>query len=202
MWYTGLQCGSSQEGTVGFMLVDTKTGEATFYRRTGITEEVAKRAIEGKVQEFGYKASNPIPYNVNGTSTFVSVLKDDKSNPQMIGMVAYDDRSVLAVGENLETVLRRYQLAQSQSGAEMNLGEDRVLVELEGVLDRVGFQQVDAHASLHFTLQNDPEGRVFTVSGSDSARYILSRPGDRVKIGYIDTGSDPIIVREFVNTEL
>lgn len=202
MWYTGLQSGSAQEGTVGFMMVDTKTGEATMYRRTGITEEVAKRAIEGKVQETGYKASTPIPYNVNGLSTFLAVLKDDKGNPQKIGMVSYNDRSVLAVGNNLDTVLRRYQMAMSQSDSQQSLGKDRVTKLVSGRLDRVGFQQIDGQASLHFTVANDTEKRVFTVSGSDSARYILSRPGDSVDVHYYDTGSDPIIVNEFKNEAL
>lgn len=203
MWYTGLQSGSGQDGTVGFMMVDTKTGNATFYRRSGITEEVAKRAIEGKVQEFGYVASNPIPYNVNGISTFVAVLKDAKGNPQMVGLVAYNDRSVLAVGPNLEAAMRRYQMAQSQSGSAVSLGDTRDRMHIVGYLDRVGFQQVlDSSASLHFTIKDDPELRVFTVSGSDSARYILSRPGDKVGISYINTGSNPILVREFDNESL
>jgi hypothetical protein len=190
MWYTGLQSGAGQDGTVGFMMVDTKTGDATFYRRS-------------EVQEFSYAASSPIPYNVNGISTFVAVLKDAKGNPQMVGPVAYNDRSVLAVGPNLEADMRRYQLAQSQSGSAVSLGDTRDRMHMVGYLDRVGFQQVlESSASLHFTIKDDPELRVFTVSGSDSARYILSRPGDKVAVSYIETGSNPILVKDFDNESL
>jgi hypothetical protein len=76
-WYTGLTSVGKDESAVGFVLVDTRTKETTFYKQGGATEFAAQSSAEGKVQEKGYSASMPIPYNINGLPTYVMTLKDD-----------------------------------------------------------------------------------------------------------------------------
>lgn len=204
MWYTGVQSnGTNQQGTMGFMLVDTRTGVAKFYRRAGITETVAMTAIEGRVQEYDYTASIPIPYNVNGMSTFISVLKDKQGNPQMIGMVAYDNRSLNAVGEDLHTVTRRYQLALTNANASNNVKAGQDEIEIQGVIIRLGTQQVDESASIHFMIDT-PEwaGKIFTANTGRNVQTVLTEKNDRVKFKVNQTKPDQIIVRDFENLSL
>jgi len=204
MWYTGIQSnGQNQQGTMGFMLVDTRTGEATFYRRAGITETVAMTAVEGRVQEYDYKATYPIPYNVNGVSTFISVLKDKQGNPQMIGMVAYDNRSLNAVGEDLHTATRRYQLALANESGGRNVTAGDDAIEITGVVVRLGTQQVDESASIHFMVDT-PEwsGRIFTANTGRNVQTVLTEKNDTVKFKVNQTESDPIIVKDFENLSL
>jgi hypothetical protein len=44
--------------------VDTRTKETTFYKQGGATEFAAQSSAQ-ESQEKGYKASLPIPYNIN-----------------------------------------------------------------------------------------------------------------------------------------
>ena len=73
-WYTGITSVGSDEGTVGFILVDTRTKESIWYKQKGATEIAAQRSAMGKVQEKRYAASFPITYNINGIPTYVCLL--------------------------------------------------------------------------------------------------------------------------------
>ena len=46
-FYTGLTSAGRDESTVGFMLVNTRTKESTFYKVSGATETTAMRSAEG-----------------------------------------------------------------------------------------------------------------------------------------------------------
>jgi hypothetical protein len=49
-WY-GLTSVGKDESAVGFVLVDTRTKETTFYKQGGATEFAAQSSAQGKVQE-------------------------------------------------------------------------------------------------------------------------------------------------------
>lgn len=198
-WYTGLQSyGSSDQGTMGFMLVDTRTGKASFYRRAGITEAAAKEVIEGQVQEKGYTATWPIPYLVNGVPTFISVLKDQAGNPQMIGLVAYNDRTVKATGVKLHNALRSYASALRSKGTSINIEGEITLMTFEGTVVRIAKEQLGDESVL--TIMLDTVGnKAFSISGHLSPEVLLTKEGDSVKVSAQDTGAGVINVDDFDN---
>ncbi|MGB0839505.1 MAG: hypothetical protein ACPGXL_05165, partial [Chitinophagales bacterium] len=119
-WYTGLTSVGSDEGTVGFVLVNTRDKSATWYRQIGATEYDARKSAMGKVQEKEYNASFPITYNINGIPTYVMSLKDDAGLIKMIAMVSVEDYSIVGVGNNLKESLRTYKNAYNTSGNDIN----------------------------------------------------------------------------------
>lgn len=209
MWYTGVQSdrsgndNASQDGTMGFFLVDSRTGDAIFYRRSGITEKVAKTAMEGRVQEYGYTASSPIPYNVNGRSTFISILKDRNGNSQMVGLVAYDNRNLVAVGSTLQSAVRTYLsvLSASAGDNEVNAGTEQI--QVTGTVDRLGFQSLNQQSVLYFTLA-EPEhaGRIFSASSEAALGTVLTRSGDRVSLTVMSMDHREISVIGFENLSM
>ena len=56
-WYTGLTSVGADEATVGFVLVNTRTKKAVWYRQSGATEIAAQKSARGKVQEKRFSAS-------------------------------------------------------------------------------------------------------------------------------------------------
>ena len=100
-WYTGLTSVGKEESAVGFVLVDTRTKEATFYKQSGATEYAAQSSAQGKVQEKGYEASLPIPYNINNIPTYVMTLKDKGGLVKMFAMVAISDYTIVGVGNTM-----------------------------------------------------------------------------------------------------
>jgi hypothetical protein len=201
-WYTGMQSNSAtnKESTMGFMIVSSRTGKATFYQRSGITESVAQSAIEGRVQEAGYSASNPIPYNINGQVTFMSILKDDSGNMQGIGLVAYDDRSKVAIGENFDIALRRYLSTLAERGGIDNLDASVEVIEVSGSIDRAYLQSFDNRLILNFTLSgNDYQGQFFIAQADSNKEIMLSREGDKVNFKTYSLDNQDVQVFDFNN---
>ncbi|MDC1105233.1 hypothetical protein OAT16_00910 [Prolixibacteraceae bacterium] len=48
-WYSGLTSVGADEGTVGFVMVNTRTKETVWYRQVGATEQAAMQSAMGKV---------------------------------------------------------------------------------------------------------------------------------------------------------
>jgi len=199
-WYTGMQSNSAsnKESTMGFMLVDSRTGKATFYQRTGITETVAKTAIEGRVQDLGYYASNPIPYNINGKTTFLAILKDNNGNMQGVGLVAYDDRSKVAFGETFDIALRRYISTLSSGSGSENMDSSMESISITGVVDRSYLQTVDNRLVLNFTLNNEEyQGMVFIVQADGNKHAMFTRDNDSVSFETYSLENESIQVFNF-----
>jgi len=199
-WYTGLQSNSgNDESSMGFMLIDTRTGVASYYHRSGITEMVAQDTIEGRVQEYGYNASYPVPYYIGGTTTFLSVLKDERGNAQGVGLVAYDNRSMVAYGENYQIALRRYLSVLSSNGRS-DLNNDIETINIHGVIDRAYVQPVDSRLILTFTITNSEySGVIFFTSADGNKETVLTRDGDSVSFDIMSNSSSEIQATNFTN---
>ena len=68
--FTGLTSVGSDESAIGFILVDMVTKESNIYQMSGATETAAQSSAEGKVQQFGYRASFPMIINLDGQATY------------------------------------------------------------------------------------------------------------------------------------
>lgn len=194
MWYSGVQSqGTSQEATMGFVLGDSRTGETVFYRREGLTEFAAKQIMEGDVQEAGYRATDPQPYNVNGSVAYVSILKDDSGNRQGYGMVAYNNRDVFATGKTPEMVKRAYlsKLASSSSGNAVAVAGGSV-ERLESVVSRVGF----TGNMVTLMVADEAFKKVlFTIPKETFLESTVTQVGDRVVIEFspVESSSQPVM---------
>lgn len=203
-WYTGMRSNSSSnnESSMGFMLIDSRTGVALFYQRSGITEQVAEETIEGRVQEAGYESSAPIPYNIGGKTTFLSILKDKRNNVQGVGLIAYDNRSLVATGDNFSIAYRRYMSVLASNGENtINSGVDVTIIE--STIERLYVQTVDNRLVLNFTLSHpDYNGVVFTASADNNKGAMLAHVGDSVVVEAMTIDGESSQVNEFINTEL
>ncbi len=63
--FTGLTSVGSDESAIGFILVDMVTKESLLYQMSGATELAAQSSAEGKVQQYGYRASFPMIINLD-----------------------------------------------------------------------------------------------------------------------------------------
>lgn len=201
-WYTGMQStGTSDQGTMGFVLVDTRTGVASFYRRAGITEAAAKEVIEGQVQEKGYRATWPVPYLVHGVPTFLCTLKDQAGNGQMVGLVAYNDRTTVAVGESAREALRAYASRLRSKGTAVAIEGAAPATTYAGVVGRMATEEVRDETVVYFTLDTVPT-QAFAAPAHLTPEVLLSRPGDRVRIDAMPAVGPLIDALRFDNLEL
>jgi hypothetical protein len=199
-WYTGLTSVGKDESAVGFVLVDTRTKETTFYKQSGATEVAAQSSAEGKVQEKGYKASLPIPYNINNIPTYVMTLKDDGGLVKMYAMVAISDYTIVGVGNSMRETLTSYKSVFNMSGNKLNAASLTDKKTLKSVVTRIQNDVKNGNSFYYFTTKDYP--KIFVGSSQISSQLPMTIVGDSVKVSFDIDNEEVIDVSTFENSTL
>lgn len=199
-WYTGLTSVGKDESAVGFVLVDTRTKETTFYKQSGATEFAAQSSAEGKVQEKGYHSSLPIPYNINGIPTYVMTLKDDGGLVKMFAMVAISDYTIVGTGNSMRETLTAFKSAYNSSGSKMNATSVTDKKGLKTVITRIQTDVKNGNSYYYFTLKNNPS--IFVGSSQISSQLPISMVGDSVYVTFDIDKEEVVDVTTFKNMSL
>ena len=196
-WYTGLTSVGSDEATVGFVLVDTRTKKAVWYRQSGATEFAAKNSAIGKIQEKRYSASAPIPYNINGIPTYVMTLKDDGGLVKMFAMVAIEDYTIVGVGNTMRETLMAYKSAMNMTGNKLNVKNSNQKVILKTVITRINSDVKNGNSFYYFTTKDNKS--IFIGSSQISNELPVSAVGDSVEISFDSDMQGVLDVSSFRN---
>ncbi len=199
-WYTGLTSVGKDESAVGFVLVDTRTKEATFYKQSGATEVAAQSSAQGKVQEKNYKASLPIPYNINNIPTYVMTLKDNGGLVKMYAMVAISDYTIVGVGNTMRDALTSYKNAFNYSGNKVNAASITSKTILKSVITRIQNDVKNGNSYYYFKVSNYPN--IFVGSSQLSSQIPVTIVGDSIKISFDIDNEEVIDVSSFENISL
>lgn len=188
-WYTGITSVGSDESTIGFMLVNTRTKEVKLYNQPGATETAAMMSAQGKVQEKGYHSSFPIMYNINGVPTYVMSLKDRAGLIKMIALVSVVDYSIVGVGDDLKEALRSYKSAYKGSGNNTIIRDNANSFKHNGKVLRIS-EDVSDGTSYYYLVVEGIENKIFIGTSGVSRKLPLTEVGDSVQIIY-DNGRLP-----------
>jgi len=199
-WYTGLTSVGSDESTVGFALINTRSKKAVWYKQSGATENAAQNSAKGKVQEKGYYASLPIPYNINNIPTYVMTLKDNGGLVKMYAMVAIEDYTIVGVGNNLREALMAYKNAFNQSGNKLTTKSKTERNIVKSVITRINGDVKNGNTYYYFTLRNLP--KVFIGSSQISNDFPLTTLGDSVYVTFDNDNQDVIDISSFKNRNI
>lgn len=199
-WYTGITSVGKDESAVGFVLVDTRTKETTFYKQSGATEYAAQSSAQGKVQEKGFAASLPIPYNINNIPTYVMTLKDNGGLVKMYAMVSIADYTIVGTGNTMREALTAYKTAFNSSGNKINVDSKSTKKVTEAVVIRIQNDVKNGNSFYYFTLKDN--ATIFVGSSQISNQLPLTAVGDVVKISYDEENEETIDVSSFENISL
>jgi hypothetical protein len=199
-WYTGLTSVGKDESAVGFVLVDTRTKETTFYKQSGATEMAAQSSAQGKVQEKGYHASLPIPYNINNIPTYVMTLKDDGGLVKMFAMVAISDYTIVGAGNSMRETLTAFKSAFNSTGNKMNATSASDKKELKTTITRIQTDVKNGNSYYYFTLKDNAS--IFVGSSQISSQLPISMVGDSVYVTFDIDKEEVVDVTTFKNVSL
>lgn len=199
-WYTGLTSVGADEATVGFVLVDTRTKKAVWYRQSGATEFAAKNSAIGKIQEKRYSASAPIPYNINGIPTYVMTLKDDGGLVKMFAMVAIEDYTIVGVGNTLRETLMAYKNAFNMTGNKLNAKNSAQKITLKSVVTRINNDVKNGNSFYYFTVKD--YNNIFIGSSQISNALPVSAVGDSIEISFDSDTQGIIDISSFRNNTI
>lgn len=118
--YTGVTSVTSDQSIIGFILINERTKEATFYPQVGAKESSAQLSAQGAVQQYSYSATFPLLLNVGGQPTYFMSLKDASNLVKMYALVNVEQYStVTATGNTIEEVTANYLNMCRQNGIEV-----------------------------------------------------------------------------------
>lgn len=188
-WYTGIRSASADKATNGFMLVDTRTKAARFYRKSGFNEEEACNIARGQAEAAAanYDATFPVLYNVRGIPTYFMTYKDASGNIQGYCFVASTNRQ--AVGcDKLKTVAIQKYLAALQDGQNDRPLDSNVTCEtLTGTIRGITLEE-----GVYYILLEEKPGYEFTGRSVSFPDIKWSEKGNRVTVSF-ELGEETVV---------
>lgn len=107
--YTGITSVIEDSSNIGFIMVNSRTCEAKYFKVAGAEEFSAMNAAEGQVQNLGYKAAFPSLINIDGRPTYFMVLKDKGNLVKQYALVDVKKYSIVANATTQKEVLSIYR---------------------------------------------------------------------------------------------
>jgi hypothetical protein len=196
-WYTGITSVGKDESAVGFVLVDTRTKQTTFYKQSGATEFAAQSSAQGKVQEKGFVASLPIPYNINNIPTYVMTLKDKGGLVKMFAMVSISDYTIVGTGNTMREALTAYKTTFNMSDNKINPESKTSKKIVKSVVVRIQNDVKNGNSFYYFTVKDYPN--IFVGSSQISNQLPITAVGDSIKISFDIDNEEIIDVSSFEN---
>lgn len=201
-YYIGLQSKGSENSTVGFMMVNSRTKHVKWYRQAGATEDAAKQSAEGKVQQMGYEGSDGITYNIDGRATYEFLLKDKGGLMKQIALVSVHDHNIVGIGENRQQAIRNYRTELASHGNNVSVGPSAMQKEtLITTVDRIA-SDVTGSATDYYMILAGRKQNIFAGNTSISVQIPLTQVGDKVRIVFVENSRQEIEIENFTNLTL
>ena len=208
-YYVGIQAQTATFDTEGYMLIDIRTGKATYYRRDGISEEEAIRVLKTityKSQDGDRDLSlslkndvlyltEPIYYNIEGMNTYFStfIANADKT-VKYYAFCSADSKDVVGVGETLEEAKAAYVDSFHKNVAvkasKLQTTDKRSEITLEAVI----LEKVQEGNAYYFRLSGQ-EGKTFYAYSSITPE--VRWEAKKIKITYNKTDAKMIAVSSY-----
>lgn len=198
-YFTGMTSVGSDQSCVGFIIVNSRTKKAQISYMSGATEEAAMGSAEGLVSDFGYKATEPLPININGEPTYVVALKDDEGLIKSYAMVNVRNYNVSAKGQSLEETKRAYvQAIARNSGINVVASDEAYGYTYEGKVERIS-SVVEEGSTYYYMVVEGEKDKIFMASYMVSEELSVTRDGDTVRITYVDDKNGTVDIISFDN---
>ena len=200
-FYTGITSVGKDNGTIGFMLVDSRSKKAKLYKQPGAVESSAKTSAEGKVQQMGYRASYPVMYNIAGIPTYVMALKDKGGLVKEIAMVSVADYSIVGSGADVQEALNDYQSNLVSKGNQLVPNGQNQPNKIKATVLRINAGTIGGNTQYYLVL-NNYANKIFIGRASLSEKLPVTQPGDLVEVSFSDSKSETVNLSGFDNLQL
>lgn len=188
--YTGVTSISSDQSIIGFVLINQRTKEAVYYKQAGALEETARTSAQGKVQQYGYRATFPILLNVSGEPTYFMALKDSSELVKMYAMVNVEQSTIVGVGSNLAECTENYAAELQKNGVNVNVDVDSMgqeetpdapkeeTVDVKGKVEEI--RSVITGGETYFYIKLDGNNAYYKVAVKNAEKIVILNVGDEI----------------------
>ena len=183
--YSGVTSVTADNSSVGFILVNQRTGESHFYSVPGATEDSAMASAEGQVQNLKYQATYPLLLNVSGQPTYFMALKDNAGLVKMYAMINVQHYQSVATGGTVAAAQESYlsmlaaEGALSDEEAAASGAEEKVSGKIASIAQAV----IDGNSHFFVTLEGD--GAIYDFALPDMLAIVRYKVGDAIEFSYV-----------------
>ncbi len=194
--YTGVTSVNGDQSNIGFVMMNSRTGESKYYSVAGAEEHSAMDSAEGQVQNLGYTASFPSLINIEGIPTYIMVLKDDAGLVKMYALVNVEKYNIVATGTTQREALASYKKLMVENGilsSTQDIGED--IPNKMITVESIQFITMEGETYVYITAK---DGSVYKQNFAENESLIFIKAEDRIKMYYneTETGINELISHE------
>lgn len=183
--YTGVTSVNGDESNIGFVMINLRTCECKYYEIAGAEEYSAMSSAEGQVQHLGYTAAFPSLINIDGSPTYIMVLKDNAGLVKMYAMVNVQKYNIVATGTTQKEVLSEYKRLLKDNGI---ISKDQFATEnmpsKKITIADIKFIMANGETVVYI---KDTQNGVYKQNFSENENLILLNIGDIITVYYEDT---------------
>lgn len=191
--YTGITSIVSDKSNLGFLLVNSRTGDFRYYEQEGAEEHSAMDAAEGVVQNYGYTASFPALININGEPTYAMALKDSKGLVKQYAMVNVKNYTIVAVGDTMSETLKNYRNSMGSAGQGIDIKLDVDYNERKITIENIQFINTNSGTIVYIK----SGGKVYKQYFEENESLILLNTGDKITVQYDASEEEKDIIEIF-----
>lgn len=182
----GLTPANEAKSNIGFILINSRTGEIKEYVADGIQEVTAQARVETLVQNYGYRATFPQVINVEGIPTYLMCLTGGDGLIQDVALACISTTSnATAYAPTLDEAISKYKAVLGNSGA-INPEELGETTTVEGTIQNIYSADIEGTTFYFYVLEGDDN--LYKASVSINERQVLATAGTYVKITYNSEG--------------
>ena len=136
-FYSGISSVNADTSNLGFVLVNMRTRETTFYKVPSATESSAMSSARGEVQEKGYNAIAPILIKLNGEPYYLISLKDNSGLVKSYALVNAKDYQEVTVDNNVSNLIAKFTNKDINGLKGQDIEEVKEEDKIEGEISKV-----------------------------------------------------------------
>ncbi|MFL4499520.1 hypothetical protein [Weissella sp. MSCH1] len=176
---------SNADSDKGYSLINTRTGDLTFYvgKNVGIMDSDGAMKVAKQLHpQNKWHGSNPVIMNIDGTPTWVVSMMDQNERFREYAYIKGADQNVIGEGANSADALASYRNALAGSVQTASANDDSIKTEtITGKVARVNANAtLDDKQVVIFKLVDDDT--LFTLDPSKAQTALLLQAGDDVQI--------------------
>lgn len=187
------------QALTGFTISEGASGKTIFYKATGVTVANATAAATSLwASSPGTRATELVPYNIDGKMTYVVPMIKDKQY-MGVSLVCMSDKNISAAGTTFDRALAKYRMAFDNAGhgrINPSGGEEVKKLQLIGEISEVGMPVIiDQQQYFFFTLKGVEKSFEIPYSNTNlSVPYL--KAGKQVRVTYTETKEAVVICDE------
>ena len=195
--YTGVTSAGNDQAIIGFVLINMRTKDASFYSVSGAKERSAQSSAQGEVQDYAYAATFPILLNISGEPTYFMSLKDKDNLVKRYAMVNVENYQVVVTGTTIAECTDAYVKKLKQNNINIDVDIDKIedatnnsgeatdtpeteTKKVKGTVTDIR-TAVMGGESVYF-IEIDDKGVYYSIEASDNAAVVILNKGDTVTV--------------------